>query len=83
MPEAFKLPVAKGKGPISVYPVCRKVHPVPDRRCSGLQSCAEAGGAVAQQEATNDDPRDSGDRKRDSGGSEDSKVIQKGAGMVG
>src|SRR5882724_6528428 len=84
MPEAFKLlPVAEDKGPISMYPVHGKVHQVPDRRCSGLQSCTELGGAIAQQEAMNDNPRDSGDGKRDSRGLEDSEVVQKGAGTVG
>jgi len=64
MPEAFKIfPVAEDKGPISVYPVHGKTHQVPDQWGSGVKLCAEAGGAVTQQEAPNDHPRDFGDGK--------------------
>jgi len=39
-----------------------------------FQSCAEADGAVAQQEAMYDDSGNSGDGERDHGGSEDPKL---------
>jgi len=67
-----------------VYTWCvEKTHQVPDQWGSGVKSCTEVGGAVAQQEALNDTPRDFGDSKRDCRSPKDSEVVQKGAGMVG
>jgi len=52
VPEMFKLlPVAEDEGPISLHLVRGQAHQVQDRWCSGFQLCAEADGAVAQQEA--------------------------------
>src|SRR5882724_11450408 len=84
MPEAFKfLPVAKDEGLIGLHPVRGSAHQVQDRWCSGIQPCAEADGAIAQQEAMHDDSGNSGDGERDCGGSEDSEIIRKGTGTVG
>ena len=62
MLEAFKLlPVAEDEGLIGLHPVCGQAHQVQDRWCSGFQPCAEADGAIAQQEAAYDDSGNSGD----------------------
>ena len=76
-------PVAEDEGPIGLHPVCGQAHQVQDRRHSGFQSCAEADGAVAQQEATYYDSGNSGDGEQDHRGSEDCEVIRKGTGAVG
>src|SRR5882724_10886419 len=84
MLEAFKLlPVAEDEGPIGLHPVCRQAHQVQDRSRASFQPCTEADGAVAQQEAAYDNSGNSGDGERDRGGSEDSKIVQKGTGAVG
>src|SRR5882724_11526339 len=84
MPEAFKLlQVAKNESLVGMYAVCGKVHKTQNRQCSSFESCTQVSGVIAQQEAMIDDFRNSGDSQQDGGGSEDSEVVQKGAGVVG
>jgi len=61
LPEMFELlPVAENEGPIGLHLVCGQAHQVQDRWCSSFQLCAEADGAITQQEVVYDDSGNSG-----------------------